>query len=141
MPLVCMVVINIYQKYMLVILACIFDFYILTATIPIKNPNMFPIADILPLYRLFASGISSPVTIYNIAPAANDKHSDIIVFEIDPIMLPKNAPIPVVIPDKITYIITFPELIPPFFIGAAIEIPSGISCIAIVIAREYPKFK
>ena len=54
--------------------------------------------------------------------------------------LPKNAPTPVVIPDKITKIITLRELIPPLFIGTAIDIPSGISCIAIVIAREYPKF-
>ena len=31
---------------------------------------MFPNAVILPLYRLFASGVSSPVTTYSIAPAA-----------------------------------------------------------------------
>ena len=37
--------------------------------------------------------------------------------------------------------ITFEDFIPPFFIGTAIDIPSGISCIAIAIAREYPKFE
>lgn len=36
----------------------------------IRNPNTLPRADILPLYRLFASGVSSPVTTYSIAPAA-----------------------------------------------------------------------
>ena len=74
----------------------------LTAIIPSKKPNIFPSADILPLYKLFDSGINSPVTIYNIAPAANDKHSDITVNEIRPIILPINAPIPVVIPDNTT---------------------------------------
>lgn len=48
--------------------------------------------------------------------------------------------IPVVIPDNITSIITFIELIPPFFIGTDILTPSGMSCINIVIASEYPKF-
>lgn len=43
---------------------------------------------------------------------------------------------PVVIPDRITRKITFSEFIPPFFIGTAIDIPSGMSCIAIVIASE-----
>ena len=107
---------------------------------PIKNPNIFPKLVILPLYRLLASGINSPVTIYNIAPAANAKHNDIIVNEIVPIILPNNAPIPVAIPDNITYNITFIVDIPPFLSGTAIEIPSGISCIAIAIAKEYPKF-
>ena len=97
--------------------------YILTAIIPSKNPIIFPIADILPLYKSFASGISSPVTMYSIAPAANANHNDITVDEIDPIRLPINAPTPVVTPDNITYIITLNELIPPFLIGTAIEIP------------------
>ena len=48
--------------------------------------------------------------------------------------------IPVVTPDNITRIITFSEPIPPFFMGTDIDIPSGMSCIAIVIASEYPKF-
>ena len=43
---------------------------------------------------------------------------------------------PVVIPDRITKIITFNGLIPPFFIGTAMDIPSGMSWIAIVIASE-----
>lgn len=83
--------------------------------IPIKKPNILPIADILPLYKLFASGVSSPVTIYSIAPAARLKHNDIIFSETEPIALPMNAPIPVVTPDKITKIITFSEFIPPTF--------------------------
>lgn len=74
----------------------------LTAIIPSKKPNIFPRADILPLYKLFASGISSPVTMYNIAPAANARHNDITFNEIPPIRLPKNAPNPVVIPDNTT---------------------------------------
>lgn len=48
----------------------------------------------LVLDRLFDSGINSPETIYNIAPAANAKHSAIIFCEIPPIRAPKNAPIP-----------------------------------------------
>ena len=53
---------------------------------------------------------------------------------------PKKAPIPVVTPDKIVYIITFILLIPPFLIGTAIDIPSGMSCNNIAIAKEYPNF-
>ena len=60
-------------------------FHILTAIAPIKNPIILPMADILPLYKLFASGVSSPVIIYNIAPAANDKHMLITVSETVPI--------------------------------------------------------
>ena len=86
------------------------------------------------------SGISSPETIYNIAPAANAKHIDITLCDIPPIIAPKNAPIPVVTPDKITYVITFPDFIPPFFMGTAIDIPSGISCNNIAIASESPSF-
>ena len=97
---------------------------------------MFPTLDILPLYNLFDSGINSPDTIYSIAPAANDKHIAIISCDIVPTNAPKNAPIPVVTPDKITYSITFVIFIPPFFIGTAIEIPSGISCKRIASARE-----
>ena len=59
-------------------------------------------AVILPLYILLDSGINSPDTIYIIAPAAKAKHIAIIFLEIPPINEPKNAPIPVVIPDKIT---------------------------------------
>lgn len=35
-------------------------FYKLVANIPIINPNILPIAVILPLYNLFDSGTSSP---------------------------------------------------------------------------------
>ena len=70
--------------------------------IPSKNPIIFPNADILPLYKSFASGISSPVTMYIIAPAAKARHNDITVDETEPIKLPKNAPTPVVTPDNIT---------------------------------------
>ena len=41
--------------------------------IPKINPIIFPTNPILPLYKLLDSGISSPETIYNIAPAAIDK--------------------------------------------------------------------
>ena len=54
------------------------------ANIPNINPAIFPILFILPLYNLFDSGISSPDTIYNIAPAANDKHIDITSCEMVP---------------------------------------------------------
>ena len=40
--------------------------------------------------------------------------------------------------DSITYIITLLDFIPPFFIGTAIDIPSGISCKHIAMANEYP---
>lgn len=73
--------------------------YILdNATIPISNPTIFPIAVILPLYNLFASGINSPDTIYSIAPAAKLRHIAIICSDIPPTNAPKNAPIPVVTP-------------------------------------------
>ena len=64
---------------------------------------MLPILAILPLYSLFDSGINSPDTMYSIAPAANDKHIAIISCEIVPTNAPKNAPIPVVIPESITF--------------------------------------
>lgn len=69
---------------------------------PISNPSILPIALILPLYKLFASGVSSPETIYIIAPAANAKHIAITLWEISPIIAPKKAPIPVVIPESTT---------------------------------------
>lgn len=59
-------------------------FYTIVANIPNTNPAIFPILFILPLYNLFDSGISSPDTIYNIAPAANDKHIEITSCEIAP---------------------------------------------------------
>lgn len=54
----------------------------------------FPTADILPLYKLFASGVSSPVTIYNMAPAAKARHIAIIASDTFPITLPRKAPYP-----------------------------------------------
>ena len=54
-----------------------------------------------------------------------DKQNAITVSDIFPIIAPNKAPTPVVIPDNITYIITLLDFIPPFFIGTAIEIPSG----------------
>lgn len=86
---------------------------------------MFPIVDILPLYNLFDSGINSPDTMYSIAPAAKLKHIAIICSDTFPIIAPINAPIPVANPDNITYIIILYIFIPPFFIGNAIDIPSG----------------
>ena len=59
---------------------------------PIKNPITFPIADILPLYNLFASGTNSPVTIYSIAPPAKLKQNAITSSETAPTILPKKAP-------------------------------------------------
>lgn len=117
-----------------------FDAYVhIIDKIPKIIPRMLPSAGSFPLYKLLDSGINSPETIYNIAPAANARHIAIIVWEIPPIRAPKNAPKPVVMPDNITYSITFDGLIPPFFMGTAIDIPSGISCKAIAIANEYPK--
>ena len=95
--------------------------------IPITNPNILPNDDILPLYNLFDSGISSPETIYNIAPAAKLKHIAIISSDTFHIILPIRAPTPVAKPDSITYIIILYIFIPPFFIGIAIDMPSGIS--------------
>ena len=77
-------------------------FYNVVAKIPIKNPSIFPIADILPLYNLFDSGINSPETIYSIAPAAKLKQPAITCSDIPPTIAPKRAPIPVVTPDNIT---------------------------------------
>lgn len=88
---------------------------------------MFPINPILPLYKLFDSGMSSPETMYSMAPAAIDKQILIIPSDICPTSAPKNAPTPVVTPDSIVYIRALILLIPPFFIGTDIEIPSGIS--------------
>lgn len=99
-----------------------------------------PTDDILPLYNLFDSGISSPDTIYNIAPAAKLKQIAITASDIEPISAPNNAPTPVVIPDKITYSIIFDVFIPPFFMGIDIDIPSGISCKQIAIAKLNPNF-
>ena len=62
--------------------------YKFAAIIPTKNPSILPIADICPLYNLFDSGISSPETIYSIAPAANPKQIEIIVSDIEPIIAP-----------------------------------------------------
>ena len=60
--------------------------------------------------------------------------------DIPPTMAPKNAPIPVVSPDRSVNITAFVLDIPPFFIGTDIDIPSGISCSAITKASEYPNF-
>ena len=92
-----------------------------------------------PLYSLLDSGISSPDTIYNMAPAAKLRQIAITVSEIEPIIAPTSAPIPVVTPDKNTYKSMLDIFIHPFFMGTAIEIPSGTSWIAIAIARESPK--
>jgi hypothetical protein len=62
---------------------------------------------------------------YSIAPAANAKHIAITFCDISPIIFPTNAPTPVVTPDNITYSITLLVFIPPFFMGIAIDIPSG----------------
>ena len=45
--------------------------------------------------------------------------------DIPPTMAPKNAPIPVVSPDRSVNITAFVLDIPPFFIGTDIDIPSG----------------
>lgn len=76
--------------------------YIDIANIPNSSPAIFPIAVIRPEYNWLDSGINSPDTIYIMAPAANDKQIAIILCDIPPMIAPKNAPIPVVIPDKIT---------------------------------------
>ena len=57
-------------------------FYILNAIIPKTNPIIFPIDHILTLYNLLDSGISSPETMYSIAPAAIAKQVLIIPSEI-----------------------------------------------------------
>lgn len=75
---------------------------------------------------------------YNIAPAANARENPINSFEIFPIIAPKNAPIPVVIPDKAVRKIALNFPYPLLFIGSAIDIPSGTSCIAIAIASDKP---
>jgi len=77
-------------------------FHNCVAKIPIINPIILPTADILPLYNLFDSGINSPETIYNIAPAAKLRQTAITLWEIEPTIAPKNAPTPVVTPDNIT---------------------------------------
>ena len=68
------------------------------AIIPNINPAIFPIDANLPLYNFFDSGISSPETIYSIAPAANARHKLIKLCDIPPKIAPKNALIPVVMP-------------------------------------------
>ena len=60
--------------------------------------------------------------------------------DILPTIAPKKAPTPVVIPDNITYHITFDIFIPPFFIGTAMDIPSGMSCKQIAKAKLSPNF-
>ena len=49
---------------------------------------MLPMVDGAPDFNLFDSGISSPDTIYSIAPAAKLKQIDIISFDIPPIIFP-----------------------------------------------------
>ena len=98
-----------------------------------------PNADVLPLYNLFDSGINSPETIYNIAPAAKLKHIAIISSDTFPTIAPIKAPTPVAKPDKITYVIILYIFMPPVFIGIAMDIPSGMSCKQIARARENPK--
>ncbi len=63
---------------------------------------MLPILFILPVYSLLDSGINSPDTIYNMAPAAKDRQMAITSSEMVPISAPKKAPTPVVMPDSIT---------------------------------------
>ena len=77
---------------------------------------------------------------YSMAPAAKLRHKDMIWVDIDPMMAPKKAPIPVVMPDSTTQKMTFPIFMPPFFMGTAIDIPSGISCRHMAIARLNPNF-
>ena len=62
----------------------------LNAIIPMINPKMFPMNPILPLYKLLDSGISSPETIYNIAPAAIDTQ---MLFDIQTNISPENPDI------------------------------------------------
>lgn len=102
-------------------------------------PIIFPSAGKRPLYKCLDSGISSQETIYSIAPAAKPKDIDTKFEDILDIIAPANAPIPVVIPEIIVINIAFRELNPPFFRGRATEIPSGISCMQIAIARDRPK--
>ena len=63
--------------------------------------------------------------IYNMAPAAKLKQMAITSSDIPPIIAPTKAPIPVVIPEITTKNITLLFFIPPFFMGIAIDIPSG----------------
>ena len=106
--------------------------------IPNINPNIFPIYEIFPSYNLFDLGINSPDIIYNIVPAAKLKHNAIILLDIPPNIAPINAPIPVVIPENITYLSILLFFIPPLFIGIAIDTPSGKSCKHIIIAKLNP---
>lgn len=108
------------------------------AKIPKVIPKMFPKYENLPWYILLDWGINSHDTMYNIAPAANASEIPINSWEILPIIAPKNAPRPVVSPDKAVKIIAIFLLWPLLFIGNEIEIPSGTSCIAIAIARDKP---
>ena len=62
---------------------------------------------------------------YSMAPAAKLRHIDMIWVDMEPMMAPKKAPTPVVIPDNMTQQITFPFFMPPFFMGTAMDIPSG----------------
>ena len=70
--------------------------------IPNTKPAILPNAGNLPLYSEFDSGNNSPETIYSIAPAAKAKHIAITFCDIPPTIAPKNAPIPVVTPERTT---------------------------------------
>lgn len=61
------------------------------------------------------------------APAAKLRDKPIKIGETEPIMQPKNAPNPVITPDKVVKIIAFIPDIPLVFKGREMEIPSGIS--------------
>ena len=74
----------------------------LIATKPIRIPIIFPIAVVFPLYNLLDSGVSSPDTMYIIAPAANARHNPITFSDIPPNIAPSSAPNAVVTPDNIT---------------------------------------
>lgn len=73
------------------------------------------------------------------APAAKASDNPINSLEMFPMIAPKNAPIPVVTPDKAVNKIALNFPYPLLLIGSAIDIPSGTSCIAIAMAKDKPK--
>lgn len=63
--------------------------------IPNINPIIMQMVEAFPLQRVFAFGIRSSHTIYNIVPPAKERHREMYKSETLPKYAPKNVPNPV----------------------------------------------
>lgn len=101
-------------------------------------PKINPKVGNEPVYVFFDSNSNSCEIIYNIVPAAILNENPINVPLILEIVAPKKAPKPVVSPDSVANKNAFVFENPDETSGIEIDIPSGISWIAIARHRENP---